>query len=135
MTPCKSQESRDGEVKVLKFRDGADVFVVPEGEVESVGSFSPDGATLTLRSGQEVTVDRRAGVEPVEVASVEEMVKLVVNREKKPMCQLTKDTKCGRLPHQKGKQCGQNTKFKWETGSTGSSSKKTSASGPKGPGQ
>ena len=66
-------------MKVLKFRDGADVFVVPEGEVESVGSFSPDGASLTLKSGQEVTVDRRAGVESVEVASVEEMVKLVVN--------------------------------------------------------
>lgn len=65
-------------MKVLKFRDGADVFVVPEGEVESVGSFSPDGATLTLKSGQEVTVDRRAGVEPVEVESVEEMVRMVV---------------------------------------------------------
>lgn len=70
-------------MKVLKFRDGADVFVVPEGEVESVGSFSPDGATLTLKSGQEVTVDRRASVEPVVVESVEEMVKLVVNKESK----------------------------------------------------
>ncbi len=65
-------------MKVLKFRDGADVFVVPEGEVESVGSFSPDGATLTLRSGQEVTVDRRSGVETLEVESVEEMVRMVV---------------------------------------------------------
>ena len=75
-------------MKVLKFRDGADVFVVPEGEVESVGSFSPDGATLTLRSGQEeVTVDRRAGVEPVEVGSVEEMVRMVVAR---------KTTRCAR---------------------------------------
>lgn len=63
---------------MLKFRDGTDVFVVPEGEVESVGSFSPDGATLTLKSGQEVTVDRRAGVESVEVESVEEMVRMVV---------------------------------------------------------
>ena len=69
-------------MKVLKFRDGADVFVVPEGEVESVGSFSTDGATLTLRSGQEVTVDRRSGVETLEVESVEEMVKLVVNKER-----------------------------------------------------
>ena len=65
-------------MKVLKFRDGADVFVVPEGEVESVGSFSPDGATLTLKSGQEVTVDRRSGVETLEVESVEEMVRMVV---------------------------------------------------------
>ena len=65
-------------MKVLKFRDGPDVFVVPEGEVESVSSFSPDGATLTLKSGQEVTVDRRAGVESAEVESVEEMVRMVV---------------------------------------------------------
>lgn len=74
-------------MKVLKFRDGADVFVVPESEVESAGSFSPGGATLTLRSGQEVTVDRRAGVEPVEVESVEEMVRMVV---------AGKATKCAR---------------------------------------
>lgn len=67
-------------MKVLKFRDGADVFVVPEGEVESVGSFSPDGATLTLKSGQEVTVARKAGVESVEVESIEEMVRMVIAR-------------------------------------------------------
>lgn len=74
-------------MKVLKFRDGADVFVVPEGDVESISSFSPDGAVLTLKSGQEVTVDRNAGVDAVEVDSIEEMVRMVVAR---------KTTKCTR---------------------------------------
>lgn len=74
-------------MKVLRFRDGSDVTLVPESEVESIGSFSPTGATLTLKSGQEVTVDRRAGVESVEVESVEEMVRMVIAR---------KATKCTR---------------------------------------
>lgn len=65
-------------MKVLRFRDGGDVFVVPESEVESIGSFSPDGATLTLKSGQEVVVDRNAGVDAAEVDSVEQMVRMIV---------------------------------------------------------
>lgn len=65
-------------MKVLKFRDGHDVTLVPEGEVESIGSFSPTGATLTLKSGQEVVVDRNAGVDAVEVDSIEEMVRMIV---------------------------------------------------------
>ena len=100
-------------IKVLKFKDGADVFVVPESEVESVGSFSPTGATLTLRSGQEVTVDRRAGVESVEVESVEEMVRMLVNRKEKPntVSPLTIPTKCDMLSHQKVVLC-KNKKYK-----------------------
>ena len=74
-------------MKVLKFREGGDLFVVPEDRVESVGTYSPTGATLTLKSGQEVVVDRDAGVEAVEVESIEEMIRMVVAR---------KATKCTR---------------------------------------
>lgn len=70
-------------VKVLKFREGGDLFVVPEDRVESVGTYSPTGATLTLKSGQEVVIDRGAGVEAVEVESIEEMVRMVVGNKKR----------------------------------------------------
>lgn len=118
-------------MKVLKFRDGADVFVVPESAVESIGSFSPTGATLTLKSGQEVVVDRNAGVDVVEVDSIEEMVRIVVKN--RSMCPLTGDTKCGRLPRRKGSLCERSMRSKSGTGSTGLSSKKTSGSAPSDP--
>ena len=65
-------------MKVLKFKDGEDIIVVPESEVESVGSYSPNGATLTLKSGQEVLVDRNAGVDAIDVKSIEQMVRIVM---------------------------------------------------------
>jgi hypothetical protein len=106
-------------MKVLKFRDGADVFVVPESEVESAGSFSPDGATLTLKSGQEVTVDRRSGVETLYVESVEEMIKLVVNKETKNGIQTkhSKPVKSGgggevsEVPSKRGGERGQRGRY------------------------
>lgn len=69
-------------MKVLRFLDGRDVTLVPESAVESIGSFSPTGATLTLKSGQEVVVDRNAGVDAVEVDSIEEMVRMLVGKKK-----------------------------------------------------
>lgn len=115
-------------MKVLKFRDGADVFVVPESAVESIGSFSPTGATLTLKSGQEVTVDRRAGVESVEVGSVEEMVRVVVNKEKKPtVLPLTEVIRYDKLHSRKDRICKGNKKFK-----SGTCSADLSSSPPRG---